>query len=327
MGGGRTRTSIIWDDSKVDVPESSVLCVGNFDGVHRGHEAVIREGKRLAVEFSRPLCVLSFIPHPRLIINPQNFFILLDFVRRVRIFSTMGVDHVVFVNFRKIRDMEHQRFCDFLEEIFRPCCVCVGFDFSFGRDARGKAHDVKDYFERLGRTVRIVEKVAFGEDQRKISSSILRKLVLSGDVFGYLKVVGRPYSVRGVVGRGSGRGKKLGVPTANVLTTYRLPSHGVYATFAKIEGCFGFIPSVSNVGYQPTFESWREVLETHLVGFSDDIYGRRIEVFFIEKIRDVMKFSSVEELKNQIIRDVERSLIILEDHKHLIGELYASRCR
>lgn len=319
MGKGSSVTFLLWNHHDVQKVihhlKGGVLCIGNFDGVHPGHRAVINEGRRMAKKLGRPLCVVSFLPHPRLIINPQNFFLLTDLKEKIRAFGDLDVDYVVVFNFSKIMNMEAEDFCDFLERVFSPSCVCTGFDFSFGKGAKGKADDIKRYFGGLGKEVVTVDKVSFGENSTKISSSLLRRLVLSGDVSEYLRLTGRAYSVKGFIARGSGRGRKLGIPTANVITTYQLPQHGVYASFVKLENHDNLLKAVSNVGYQPTFDSLRELLETHILDFSENIYGRKIEVMFLKKIRDVIKFSSAEELRKQINKDIELSKLIFENAK------------
>ncbi|MCX7734856.1 MAG: riboflavin biosynthesis protein RibF [bacterium] len=319
----KTKTQIIWDISDLSnykIPKKSVMCIGNFDGIHQGHRAVIYEGKRISDKSKKPLCILSFLPHPRLLLNSKNFFILTDIIQKIGILGNMNTEYIILLNFAKIMNMEADEFCGFLDKNFDPDYICTGFDFSFGKGAKGNAEYIKKYFERLGKGVKIVEKVSTEAGDEKISSSYLRKLIFSGNVSEYISLVGRPYLIRGTVVKGSGRGKKIGVPTANITTTYKLPPHGVYASLVKIQGEPKYIYSVSNIGYQPTFNSFRETLETHILDFSQEIYGKKIEVMFVKYLREIKKFNSPDELVNQIKEDIRKSRLVLDEISEIITQ-------
>ncbi len=308
----RLNVLIVWEIeeiSNINIPKDSVLCIGNFDGVHPGHMSVIDTGRKIAQDYGKEVSILSFLPHPRLIINPKNFFILTDLREKIKLLSTK-VDNIIIINFLKIMNMEPTDFCNFIENHFRPHSICTGFDFSFGKNAKGKPSDLKSYFEKLGKKVEIIEKVSLAGE--KISSSLLRRIITSGNISEYLEITGRPYQIRGIVTKGVGRGKTIGVPTANIITMYQLPPHGVYASFVKIEGAKEILPSVSNIGYQPTFNSFKETVETHIIDFDQNIYGQKITLMLIKKIRDVKKFANEHELKKQIQEDIKEAKSILK---------------
>lgn len=308
----RLNVLIVWEIeeiSNINIPKDSVLCIGNFDGVHPGHMSVIDTGRKIAQDYGKEVSILSFLPHPRLIINPKNFFILTDLREKIKLLSTK-VDNIIIINFLKIMNMEPTDFCNFIENYFRPYSICTGFDFSFGKNAKGKPSDLKSYFEKLGKKVEIIEKVSLAGE--KISSSLLRRIITSGNISEYLEITGRPYQIRGIVTKGVGRGKTIGVPTANIITMYQLPPHGVYASFVKIEGAKEILPSVSNIGYQPTFNSFKETVETHIIDFDQNIYGQKITLMLIKKIRDVKKFANEHELKKQIQEDIKEAKSILK---------------
>lgn len=308
----RLNVLIVWEIeeiSNINIPKDSVLCIGNFDGVHPGHMSVIDTGRKIAQDYGKEVSILSFLPHPRLIINPKNFFILTDLREKIKLLSTK-VDNIIIINFLKIMNMEPTDFCNFIENHFHPHSICTGFDFSFGKNAKGKPSDLKSYFEKLGKKVEIIEKVSLAGE--KISSSLLRRIITSGNISEYLEITGRPYQIRGIVTKGVGRGKTIGFPTANIISTYQLPPHGVYASFVKIEGAKEILPSVSNIGYQPTFNSFKETVETHIIDFDQNIYGQKITLMLIKKIRDVKKFANEHELKKQIQEDIKEAKSILK---------------
>lgn len=312
---GRVRTIFWWEISeKLDI-KNPVLCIGNFDGVHTGHRKVISTARDLAQKIKKPLCVMSFLPHPRFIFRPENFFILSPISEKVKAFEQLGVDYFLVVNFLKVKDFEPGEFCELVKEKISPSGIVVGKDFSFGKDAKGKVEDIEKIFSNEAEVI-IVELVREKEpdqkeEKHKVSSSFIRKLIIDGKVREVKKFLGKFYSVRGCVVKGAMRGKSLGFPTANIATTFFLPHDGVYACFVKIDS--KTFKGVCNVGVQPTFGSNRRTLEVFIFDFNENIYLKKIEVSFVERIRDVMKFSSPSELKERIAKDVDLALSILKD--------------
>ncbi len=310
----KVKTLIIWDLkkdlNKLHRLKNSVLCIGNFDGLHKGHNRVLQEGYDMSKRFERPLVAISFLPHPRLLLRPQNFFILTPVSAKILELTKLGADYLVMFNFPSIMNIEYKEFCEFIEVHFNPCGICVGFDFSFGKEALGTAEDIKKFFSKI--EVKIVGKISVNSDQ-KISSSFLRKTIREGSVDKYQKYTGKFYSVRGCVVKGEGRGTKIGFPTANISTTYFLPPDGVYACFVKLldQGNQTALKAVCNIGPQPTFNSNKKTLEVFIIGFEGNIYLKSIEIMFVKRIRDVMKFQNPEELKKRIQEDIEEAKSIL----------------
>ncbi|GBD03909.1 Riboflavin biosynthesis protein RibF [bacterium HR19] len=311
---GRVRTIFWWEISeKVDI-KNPVLCIGNFDGVHIGHRKVVSTARDLAQKIKKPLCIMSFLPHPRFIFRPENFFILSPISEKIKVFEELGADYFLIVNFLKVKDFEPEEFCELVKEKLSPSGIVVGKDFSFGKDAKGRAEDIEKIFSNEAEVI-IVELVREKEsdqkeEEHKVSSSLIRKLIIDGKVKEVKKFLGEFYSVKGCVVKGAMRGKSLGFPTANIATTFFLPRDGVYACFVRIDS--KTFKGVCNVGNQPTFGSNRRTLEVFIFDFNQNIYLKQIEVFFVERIRDVMKFSSPSELKERISKDVDLALAILK---------------
>jgi riboflavin kinase/FMN adenylyltransferase len=306
----RIKTIFWWDISeKIDEIRGSVICIGNFDGIHGGHQEVIKAGKEIAESKKTKLCVITFLPHPRFVFRPEGFFILTPISNKIKKLENLGVHYIIILNFSQIKEMSPHDFCFFLQEKLSPCGISVGADFSFGKGAKGKPEDIKNFFSSLNVDVKIVSLI-FSDSEKKISSSFLRNLIKEGKVWEFRSYTGDFYSVKGCVVKGEGRGKTLGFPTANISTTYFLPQDGVYACFIKI-GSIGLFKGVCNVGPKPTFASSGRFLEVFILGFEGNIYLKSTEVFFVQKIRDVFKFQSVNDLKERIMKDVQISQEIL----------------
>ncbi|MFZ8803232.1 MAG: riboflavin biosynthesis protein RibF [Candidatus Calescibacterium sp.] len=306
----RIKTIFWWDISKrIDEIRGSVICIGNFDGIHGGHQEVIKAGKEIAGSKKTKLCVITFVPHPRFVFRPEGFFILTPISNKIKKLEKLGVHYIIILNFSQIKEMSPYDFCFFLQEKLSPCGISVGADFSFGKGAKGKPEDIKNFFSSLNVDVKIVPLI-FSDSEKKISSSFLRNLIKEGKVWEFRSYTGDFYSVKGCVVKGEGRGKTLGFPTANISTTYFLPQDGVYACFVKIDS-IGLFKGVCNVGPKPTFGSSGRFLEVFILGFEGNIYLKSAEVFFVQKIRDVFKFQSVNDLKERIMKDVQISQEIL----------------
>lgn len=273
------------------------LALGVFDGVHRGHQAVIDEARGLP-----RLGVLTFEPHPVEVLAPQKSHrrILSGIEHKKRILGELGVDFVVVIPFTREFAMAAAE--EFAKDLFRTGVkrLSAGEDWTFGKERRGTMTLLGDLGEKEGIEVRAKSPVLMGGE--RVSSTRVRRLILDGELRGAADLLGRPYSVYGTVRRGKQLGRTIGFPTANVsVADELLPSNGVY--LIESDGVKG----VANVGLRPTVEtSQRRSLEVHL--FSDavpDAYDWEIEVGFVEKIREEKKFTSLEELKAQIGADVE----------------------
>ncbi|HUC08571.1 MAG TPA: bifunctional riboflavin kinase/FAD synthetase [Solirubrobacterales bacterium] len=271
-------------------PRPRHVAIGTFDGVHRGHQAVIKGADT----------VLTFDPHPLEIIHPSALpKLIMPFGVKRDVIEGLGVRELVVIPFDK--EFARRSAEEFIEDVLIAKLgaeqVSVGENFRFGAKAKGDPAMLAAREEFETRVVPLVE-----TDGETISSTRVRALVAAGDMEGARHCLGAPFMVEGEVVSGDQRGRELGFPTANIVPDDRLaiPGHGVYAAFAN------GVPAAVNVGVRPTFESGRGVLiETYLIDFEGDLYGSELRVAFVERLRGEKRFASVEELIAQMRIDVE----------------------
>jgi len=293
---------------------STVVTVGTFDGVHRGHWAVLEEIVRRARASGRASVLVTFEPHPLEVVNPQAAPPLLTLPDEKRlILARSAVDRVEFVPFtEELRSFPPERFVrDVLERRFDVAELVIGHDHGFGR---GRAGDVA-LLQRIGAedgfAVDVVPAVQL-DDGRPINSSLIRRAVGGGDLETATRALGRLYSMRGTVERGAGRGRTIGIPTLNVAPPSPrklLPPDGVYAVVVSWQGARH--GAMANLGPRPTFDDHRRALEAHLFGFAGELYGETVTVEFVRRLRDVVRFGTVDDLKTQIAKDREAALAAL----------------
>jgi len=313
-------------DSISKFGQESVLTFGTFDGVHIGHRAIIKEIVQQAQELGLvkeqgscrgstsllPSVVLSFDPHPMYFLSPEECPpILTTKAKKAELLKEMGVDMVIFAKLEEqISEMSD---IDFVEQILvqklRVKSVVVGYDCTFGRNRTGDSN----LLEKLGRQYNFAVKVIAPQKfcGVVVSSTRIRNAIAQNELKLAEQLLGRRYSIYGEVIKGKGIGREIGFPTANIdAGNQMLPPSGIYAIRAKLnEKMFG---GVLNMGVRPTFGDNQFQIEAYLFDFDGSIYGYTIEIFFIEKIRDEIAFSCVEELISQIKRDVEKARKILE---------------
>lgn len=285
---------------------NNFVALGTFDGVHLGHQQLIREMVKAARRASLASAVITFRPHPLSVLSPAEApEEILSFEDRARLIESLGVDALVTIPFtRTLADTTAEAFArDLLAGEFGSREVHVGFNFRFGASGRGDVSLLQALGERYGFAVRAQEAVTL--EGEVISSTLIREKVRSGDVAGAARLLGRPHFVRGRVTPGAGRGRTLGFPTANldVPSELLLPGKGVYATRVRLED--RLLASVSNLGTRPTFEGGRRVLETFILELDENLYGCELTVEFLAKIREERKFSSPEDLQARISKDIE----------------------
>lgn len=283
----------------------SVVTVGNFDGVHRGHRSLLRQVAGRARELGVPSVVYTFHPHPLKILNPALCPPLLtSFEDRAALVAAEAIDALVWARFdREYAAQEPEEFArDTLGAALRARELWVGPDFAFGRGRRGSIAMLRDAGDALGFAVRVIAPLA--EEGEAVSSTRIRQAVAEADFRTAERLLGRPYSVRGPVVRGEARGRGLGFPTANVLPREEcLPPPGVYAGWAAGEGLLR--AAAVNVGPNPTFGGGGTTVEAYLLEFSGDLYGLELELRFVAPLRREVAFRTPEDLARQIRRDVE----------------------
>lgn len=287
--------------------------IGNFDGIHLGHKEIIETAKRCSRENSTHSCVITFNPHPQKVLGRKNLPLIFPLERRFYMLEATGIDVVICLNFtREFSTVSAENFIkDILLERLRIKDVVVGPGFSFGHKRKGNVDLLRSVGETHGFNT-IVAEVARVDDQ-VVSSSAIRNLVREGAISEANRFFGYDYCIEGVVVEGEKRGRKLGFPTVNLDTEWEiLPKPGVYATYVRLSD--GFYESITNIGIRPTFEESKLTVETHIFDFSDDLYGKKVGVNFVERLRDEKRFAGVDELVAQIERDIMAVRGILRDH-------------
>ena len=299
----------------------AAFAIGNFDGVHRGHQAVIARAAASAAELGAPLGVLTFEPHPRAVLQPDAPpFRLTPFRSKARLLQELGVEILAALRFnRALFEKPAEDFVrDVLVEGLGARHVVVGYDFVFGFKRTGNAEVLAALGSRHGFGVSEVEPVTHGEDV--YSSTLIRLDLESGRPRRAAELLGHWWEVAGHVRHGDARGRQIGFRTANLhLKPGALrPALGVYAVHVGLDEGTGWrwLEGVANLGRRPTFDGQGVVLEVHIFGFAGDIYGRPMRVAFVERLRGEKKFAGLEALKAQIAADAEQARGVLADPRN-----------
>lgn len=282
------------------------VALGNFDGVHLGHRTLLERLKEKSKELNCCPVVFTFKQHPQNVLNKDSRLPLIypaDIKREI--IGGIGIEIVEMFEFTKdLSRMEPEKFLmEILLKRFSVKYIIVGFNYRFGRNGAGDAKYLAGFGQREGITVEAVDPVCV--DGEVVSSSLIRKLLISGDIKRANRYLGGNFFIRGEVKKGDGRGKGLGFPTANIdlPQDLLLPAKGVYITHTICRGAA--FPSITNVGINPTFSGNKMTVETNVRGLNEAIYGEVIQIEFLDRIRDEKKFANKEELKKQLELDLE----------------------
>lgn len=301
--------------NEVERVPNTVLTVGTFDGVHAGHRVLMNTVLRKAEERNARSVIVTFDPHPREIINPGDAGIklLTTLQERREVLEELGIDTLLVIPFD--RDFSLLTAEEFIRDIIYTKVgvseFVIGYDHHFGRDREGTIETVERLGKKLDFEAYVVSKQEVG-DQTVSSTAIRNAISIDGDMQKAAKMLQRWYRISGTVIHGDKRGKEIGFPTANIhLLDERkiIPRQGVYAVKATVEGKqWG---GMMNIGVRPTFEGGQQTLEVHLFDFSENIYGKTIEIQFVERIRDEKEFEGVEQLIEQLNKDKSSAQKIL----------------
>jgi riboflavin kinase/FMN adenylyltransferase len=300
---------IIRDLNHTDQPlNDPVLTIGNFDGVHEGHKALFRKVVERARALGGRSAVMTFDPHPLRIMKPENGPPMITPTRqKLRLIGRSGIDVVFCLSFTE--EFAAITAEDFVRKILIERIgireIVVGYDYSFGAGRKGDIHLLRKLGDELGFVVHVLDPITI--DGMPVSSTSIRDLVRAGDLDRAARLLGRNYQICGTVITGHGRGARLlGIPTANLEPADELvPKEGVYAVLVHVDGRLH--QGVTNIGNNPTFGDREVSVETHLLDFSGDLVGKIIRIDFLERLRGETTFGSVEELGEQIARDIQRA--------------------
>ena len=286
-----------------------VVALGTFDGVHRGHRALLLTARQLADELGVPLRVCTFNRHPLEILRPDNPPVMLSTIpeKASQLFSA-GVDETELIPFdRSIADLEPEQFLERMHSMITVRGIVAGWNYSFGRNGRGNADLLQKDGEKHGYRVIIVPPTTL-EDGTVISSSLVRRSLQDGDMQKVSELLGYTYSLTGTVAQGKHQGHKLGFPTANIEPWKRkaLPKFGVYT--GMLETDTEMLPAVVNIGIQPTIPSGKVTVEAHILTESPELYGQKVRLSLLKMLRPEKRFDSVEELTQQIEQDRTETL-------------------
>ena len=294
-----------WSLDDVFVTDSW-LSIGTFDGVHRGHQEIIRQLTHGAHQNHKPAVVVTFYPHPAKVLGKrEGRYYLSTPEERAEDLGNLGVDIVISHPFNhEIAQLSAEEFIQRLKNKLNFSELIVGYDFALGRNREGNVKRLEELSARYKYSLKVVP--ALKIDGEIVSSSLLRKILAAGDIEKVNKLLGKPFRLRGKIITGDGRGRSLGIPTANleILAERVVPLEGVYVCRAELHN--HKIGAVVNVGVRPTFEENPVAprVEAHLLDFDDDVYGEVITLEFLHRIREERKFPSKDELIKQIQQDI-----------------------
>ena len=289
-----------------DAHKSSILLIGNFDGLHAGHQKLFRLAKKYKKKYLSKVGVLTFEPMPKMYFNSNlKNFRLSNLNQKIEYLRKLNVDFIIIKKFNC--KFSKTKSISFIKEILgkklKPKFIFVSNNFRFGNKREGNVRELKNY-EQLCK-YKIVKPQPLSIKKKIISSSLIRKYLLNGKLTDANKLLKRKWSIDGKVQKGRQLGKKIGFPTANIdIKDYILAKPGVYVVKAKRQNDLNYIKGIANLGYRPTFKGKKILLEVHLFNFSGNLYNKYLTVEFLKFIRKEKKFKDVDQLKKQIKTDL-----------------------
>lgn len=292
-----------------DLPASSAA-VGYFDGFHKGHQQLVREAEKTAEKEGLASAIITFDPDPWVIFRPEeNRDHIMSLQDKEDMALSMGIEQFYILDFsREFSSLSPKEFENVIKEMNVRNLVC-GFDYTYGYKGAGKPEDLK---KQNDFSVEVIDSV--NNQDQKISTTRIEKLIRGGLVKKASELLGSPYSISGIITHGYQRGGRLlGFPTANLKPTdsYVIPMNGVYAGYVQID--HQLYPAMINVGTNPTFGNDAVSVEANIFHFHEDIYGKKARFYFVERIRPEIRFSSAEQLKEQLEKDRKRCELLLSD--------------
>jgi len=284
------------------ITRNSILAIGIFDGLHLGHQKILKTTVSRARKENLRSGVMSFYPHPDRALNHQKIKLIQTLEQKLEFFKNYGLDYCLIISLDpKIASSSGETFCRFiLRNTLQVQHVVVGRNFRFGHRRHCGVKELRKFGQEYAFKVSTLKPVK--KSGHLVSSSLVRRLLEAGRVEEASRLLGRPYEIRGEVVKGSGVGQKLGYPTANMQTDNEILPTGVFVTETVVQK--KVIPSVTDIGFRPTFGAQELQVEAHLLDFTGDLHGQKISLLLLKKLRPEKRFSSVGKLKLQIARDV-----------------------
>ena len=294
--------------------KNTIVTIGTFDGIHIGHQKILNSITNLAIKEDQESVVLTFFPHPRMVLQKDSKIKLLNTIdERIEILEAAGIDHVVVEEFS--HEFSRLTAFEFVKNILvdklKVSTIIIGYDHHFGKNRTANIHDLKEYGKTFN--FKVIEIPAQDINDVSVSSTKIRKALTKGDVVTANKYLGYNFMLTGIVVKGNSLGKTINFPTANINieVDYKLiPKKGVYIVNSWLDGKLVF--GMMNIGKKPTVKGKKKTIEVHFFNFDKDIYGEKIRVNILKRIRNEEKFDSIEALKNQLIIDKQVSLSYIE---------------
>jgi riboflavin kinase/FMN adenylyltransferase len=297
---------LIFELENIPQNEGFVVTQGTFDGVHLGHQHVLKQVVNIAKEYQKPSLLITFYPHPRLVINPNDSTIkmLSSIEEKAKIILEMGIDYVLVLSFtHEISQYSPEKFVhDILVSKLNAQCMVVGYDHRFGKNRSGGFSELTEFAKKFNFKVKEIN--ASEIDEIAVSSTRIRKAIASGNLRDANELLGKPYRLTGIVVEGQKLGRQLGFPTANLMIDEPhklIPPNGVYLGFVIIQNKKYKI--MLNIGVRPTVDGKFQTIEAHIIDFNEDIYNQKLTIYLVQFLREELRFNGLEALKIQLQKD------------------------
>ncbi len=299
---------VIKDNFKTKLKYPTYIALGSFDGIHLGHMSLVNRTVALAKENNAKSMICTFKNHPLSVINKEICpKLIMDNDTKINLLENTGIDIVNLVNFNKdFMKITPEEFIKNMVKFYNAKGIVVGFNYRFGYKNLGDVEMLKTYSTILGYKLYVCEAVSINHEI--VSSSKIRHLIAEGNITKANELLGRPHTISGKVIKGKQFGRTIGFPTVNLNYNkeYILPKGGVYYTLAEYDN--NFYRAITNIGYNPTVEGGKLSVETHILNFDKKIYNEIVKIYFINRIRDEVKFNAIDELKKQLLKDKEYAI-------------------
>ena len=298
--------NILKDNPKNTDPHhlgSQTACIGTFDGMHLGHQELLLNTKKVG---GGTYAAITFYELPQITLKSKDFKLITSNTQKEKLFELFGASNLLYLDFSYIRDYTPNDFCVLLDKKYNINKIAIGEDFKFGKDRKGDASSLISYFGFDNVTI-VPTKLIY---EQKASSTNIRKFLTEGDITSANNLLGRPYTFEAKVLEGDGLGRKIGFPTANLeVEQHIIPKKGVYAARVSIEGFKQPLDGMMNIGYRPTVTSNGELrIEVNIFDFDNDIYGMNLSLEIVSLLREERKFTNIDELKTQLLKDKKSSI-------------------